>query len=436
MPLVTCHVHFDCASSHKMLAAGYAYGIFIENFRTKCRLWHVHLHFDCLPRDTRAAFVKFTQNASCSHVHVHFDCAGSHKMLAGGYAYGIFTVYFHTRCRLWHVHVHFVCAGAQKMLAQGYAYGIFTVYFRTKCRLWHVHVHFDCAGAQKMLAQGYSSGSASCDMSMCLSTGVLHFSVSTSFCEMSQNESTELHVAKERRPRGPWFFQVPRGFFLGSLHRDLVKTPLVPQTVWPHWRVLTVTVKARCSIEVASEASGIFPVNFRTKCLLWHVHVHFDCASSRKMLAAGYAYGISLKISAQNASGDMSMCISTAQARAKCLPRDTRTAFSLKISAQNASGDMSMCISTAQARTRCALPGLGIGLPPQHYPPQHHHLPPPPPQHSHQHLLIIIIIIIIIIILIIIIINIVINSNIIIINMIIQFPFTSHTLCGVSCRDN
>ena len=51
-----------------------------------------------------------------------------------------------------------------------------------------------------------------------------------------------------------------------------------PQTVWPDWGVLTVTVKARCSIEVVSRAFGIFPVNFRT-----------------------------------NASCDMSMCISTAQ---------------------------------------------------------------------------------------------------------------------------
>ena len=32
--------------------------------------------------------------------------------------------------------------------------------------------------------------------------------------------------------------------------------------------VLTVSVTAGCSIEVVSVASGIFPVNFRTKCLL------------------------------------------------------------------------------------------------------------------------------------------------------------------------
>jgi hypothetical protein len=51
--------------------------------------------------------------------------------------------------------------------------------------------------------------------------------------------------------------------------------------VWPHWGVLPVTVKARCSIEVVSGesgVSGIFPVNFRAKWLLWNVHGHFDSA--------------------------------------------------------------------------------------------------------------------------------------------------------------
>jgi len=60
----------------------------------------------------------------------------------------------------------------------------------------------------------------------------------------------------------------------------------------------------------------------------------------------------SLQISALNASCDMSMCISTAQARTKRWPRDAGPAFSLQISAQNASCDMSMCISTAQGRTK------------------------------------------------------------------------------------
>ena len=52
-----------------------------------------------------------------------------------------------------------------------------------------------------------------------------------------------------------------------------------PQSVWPHWGVLTRSAKVRCSIAVAQEASGIFPLNFHTECLLWHVHVHLDCAS-------------------------------------------------------------------------------------------------------------------------------------------------------------
>ena len=55
---------------------------------------------------------------------------------------------------------------------------------------------------------------------------------------------------------------------------------MFPQTVWPHTGVLTVTVKARCSIEVVSVAFGIFPVNFHTKWLLWNVRVHFDCEGS------------------------------------------------------------------------------------------------------------------------------------------------------------
>ena len=54
--------------------------------------------------------------------------------------------------------------------------------------------------------------------------------------------------------------------------------PAIPQTVWPHWGVLTAIVKAPCLIEVVSVASGIFPVNFHTKWFLWNVHVHFDCA--------------------------------------------------------------------------------------------------------------------------------------------------------------
>ena len=67
---------------------------------------------------------------------------------------------------------------------------------------------------------------------------------------------------------------------------EILDVLFFPQTVWPHWGVLTITVKARCSIEVVSVAFGIFPVNFHAKWLLWNVHVHFDCAGSHKTLAA------------------------------------------------------------------------------------------------------------------------------------------------------
>ena len=59
-----------------------------------------------------------------------------------------------------------------------------------------------------------------------------------------------------------------------------------PQTVCPHWGVLTVSYgrsKGRCLIRVLHLGPAIFPVNFRIKWLLWHVDVHFDCAGSHKV---------------------------------------------------------------------------------------------------------------------------------------------------------
>ena len=63
------------------------------------------------------------------------------------------------------------------------------------------------------------------------------------------------------------------------------EAPFFPQTMWPHWRVLTVGVRACWLIDIVSGAFGIFLVNFRTEWLLWrlwHVHVHFDCAGSQQ----------------------------------------------------------------------------------------------------------------------------------------------------------
>ena len=128
---------------------------------------------------------------------------------------------------------------------------------------------------------------------------------------------------------------------------------------------------------VAGEASGIFPVNFRAKCFLWHVHVHFDCAGSHEMLAAGYVSGIfpvnflhkmplvkcpcalRLRRLAQNA----------------CRGRSVRH-FPCKFSEQIPFVKCP-CAFRLRRLTQSVLCGLRIGLRPQHHPPQLHHLPLP-----------------------------------------------------------
>ena len=59
----------------------------------------------------------------------------------------------------------------------------------------------------------------------------------------------------------------------------------------------------------------------RIKWLLRHAHVHFDCAGSHKAVVAVLVCGIFPENSRVNGSCDMSMCISTAQARAKSAAR-------------------------------------------------------------------------------------------------------------------
>ena len=52
------------------------------------------------------------------------------------------------------------------------------------------------------------------------------------------------------------------------------------------WLLWHVHVHFDCAgpyeIGAPAKASGGFPIDFRMKLLLWHVHVHFDCAGSRK----------------------------------------------------------------------------------------------------------------------------------------------------------
>ena len=101
----------------------------------------------------------------------------------------------------------------------------------------------------------------------------------------------------------------------------------------------------------------------------------------------------------QNASCEMSMCISTAQARTKHWPGISVRHFPCKIP-HKLPLVTCPCAFRLHRLAQSVLPGLGVSLPPQHPPPQLYHLLPP--QHPHHHLPLTIIIIIIIIIVIII----------------------------------
>ena len=98
---------------------------------------------------------------------------------------------------------------------------------------------------------------------------------------------------------------------------------VIPQTVCPHWRVLTCSYGKRwgrsSSHGMRSSPWPLLPLNSGIKLLLWHVHVHFDCTSSHKrsnmpQVLPDRAAELLLQILTLTASCQMSMCISTAQA--------------------------------------------------------------------------------------------------------------------------
>ena len=72
------------------------------------------------------------------------------------------------------------------------------------------------------------------------------------------------------------------------------------------------------------------------------------------------------------------MCISTAQARTTRVSRDWRPTISCKFPRKKVLAKCP-CVFRLRRLAESVLPGLGIGLPPQH-----HHLPSP--QHAHHHL--------------------------------------------------
>ena len=72
-----------------------------------------------------------------------------------------------------------------------------------------------------------------------------------------------------------------------------------------------------------------FPVNSRIKVSFCYAHVHFDCAGSHKTVVPFVGHGIFPKFLARNCYCDLSMRISTTQARAKCAAKLWGAAFFL-----------------------------------------------------------------------------------------------------------
>ena len=77
--------------------------------------------------------------------------------------------------------------------------------------------------------------------------------------------------------------------------------------------------KGRCLIRVLTLGVGIFSKHFRINWLLWNADMHFDCAGSHKVCVCVLGWHFSCKFPYKSGSREMLTCISTAQARAKCV---------------------------------------------------------------------------------------------------------------------
>ena len=68
---------------------------------------------------------------------------------------------------------------------------------------------------------------------------------------------------------------------LAGLSRDSLW--VIPYTVWPHWRGSCGKCWGPVLNRGGSQRVQHFPCKFLTKLLLWHVHVHFDCAGLHRI---------------------------------------------------------------------------------------------------------------------------------------------------------
>ena len=130
----------------------------------------------------------------------------------------------------------------------------FCVKFRIKSFVWDVHVHFDCAGLRK--------NGSSVLVPRHFPRKFSHEIARDCSCDMPMCISTPQAGSKRGPVLGPWLFQA---YFRIKL------------VVWD------VHVHFDCAGSRKTGGGpflGIFPVNSHINLLLWHVH--FDCAGSHK----------------------------------------------------------------------------------------------------------------------------------------------------------
>ena len=137
-----------------------ACGLFPENSRSKWLLWLRRLPQTLRPDlGPRHFSSKYSHQMALVTCHVHFNCAGTHKLRIAILGPVIFAVNSRVRSVLWHVQLHFDCAGSHKLCVAISCPGIFPENGAWNCLVTcHVHESFDCAGLRKLCVVSWGSG--------------------------------------------------------------------------------------------------------------------------------------------------------------------------------------------------------------------------------------------------------------------------------------
>ena len=181
----------------------------------------------CLSSGARNFSCTSSHEDSCANVHVHFACADSHKVVVALEGRGFFPANFRIKWLVWDFHVHFDCAGLRKVVVALVGARHFPVNSRIKWFLWDVlYMHFDCAGLRQVAVA-----------------------------------------------------LLGRGIFpVNSRKRILAQSPCA--AFRPRW-----LAQSGCRAPGARH----FSCTFLHKWFLWDFYLHFDCAGSREVCAAGFS---------------------------------------------------------------------------------------------------------------------------------------------------